>query len=73
MAENTESQAPQYLSFTIAGTDYGLPILKRDARAKGNTGNFFIDEDVLRAEGVADLGKYAVDPSQELMTDLFLE
>ncbi len=28
MAENTEAQAPQYLSFTIAGTDYGLPILK---------------------------------------------
>ncbi len=28
MAETTEAQAPQYLSFTIAGTDYGLPILK---------------------------------------------
>ncbi len=28
MAEITEAQAPQYLSFTIAGTDYGLPILK---------------------------------------------
>src|SRR5512138_1871547 len=28
MEENSETQAPQYLSFTIAGTDYGLPILK---------------------------------------------
>ncbi len=28
MAEATEGIAPQFLSFTIAGTDYGLPILK---------------------------------------------
>jgi chemotaxis signal transduction protein len=28
MTETSEAQAPQYLSFTIAGTDYGLPILK---------------------------------------------
>ena len=27
MAEASEVKAPQYLSFTIAGTDYGLPIL----------------------------------------------
>ncbi len=27
MAETIEAKAPQYLSFTIAGTDYGLPIL----------------------------------------------
>lgn len=27
MADLTDVKAPQYLSFTIAGTDYGLPIL----------------------------------------------
>lgn len=27
MTETLEPRAPQYLSFTIAGTDYGLPIL----------------------------------------------
>ena len=27
MAETLEAKAPQYLSFAIAGTDYGLPIL----------------------------------------------
>jgi purine-binding chemotaxis protein CheW len=27
MADATDVKAPQYLSFTIAGTDYGLPIL----------------------------------------------
>ncbi len=27
MAETTDVNVPQYLSFTIAGTDYGLPIL----------------------------------------------
>src|SRR5829696_5509859 len=33
------------------------------------TGNFFIDEEVLVKEGVADFSKYAVDSSQKLMTD----
>jgi citronellol/citronellal dehydrogenase len=36
------------------------------------TGNFFIDEDVLRTEGVTDFSRYAVDPGQKLMNDLFL-
>jgi len=27
MVQTTEANAPQFLSFTIAGTDYGLPIL----------------------------------------------
>ncbi len=36
------------------------------------TGNFFIDEDVLKGEGVTDFGKYAVNPDQKLMNDLFL-
>jgi citronellol/citronellal dehydrogenase len=37
------------------------------------TGNFFIDEEVLAKEGVTDFSKYAVDASQKLMTDLFLD
>ncbi len=37
------------------------------------TGNFFIDEDVLRQVGVTDFTPYAVDPSVgELMPDLFV-
>jgi citronellol/citronellal dehydrogenase len=36
------------------------------------TGNFFIDEDVLQREGVADFSKYAINPDQKLMNDLFL-
>jgi citronellol/citronellal dehydrogenase len=36
------------------------------------TGNFFIDEDVLRKAGVTDFDKYAVDPSAKLLPDLFL-
>lgn len=37
------------------------------------TGNFFVDDDVLKEEGVTDFGKYAVDPSQELAPDFFLD
>ncbi len=50
--------------------DAALAILRRDARSC--TGNFFLDEDVLREEGVTDLGRYAVAPGEELAPDLFL-
>lgn len=36
------------------------------------TGNFFIDEEVLSAEGVTDFSRYAVNPDQKLMNDLFV-
>ena len=50
--------------------DAATAILRREARSC--TGNFFIDEEVLRAEGVRDFGRYAVKPGEELMPDLFL-
>lgn len=37
------------------------------------TGNFFIDEDVLRREGLTDFSQYAVNPAEKLMTDIFLD
>lgn len=45
-------------------------ILTQDS--KMCTGNFFIDEEVLVEAGVSDFTKYAVDPTQPLMPDLFL-
>lgn len=36
------------------------------------TGNFCLDEDVLREHGVTDLDGYAVEPGGDLMPDLFL-
>jgi citronellol/citronellal dehydrogenase len=36
------------------------------------TGNFFIDEEVLKKEGITNFDKYAVNPGQKLVTDLFL-
>jgi len=36
------------------------------------TGNFFIDDEVLASHGISNLDKYAVEPGQELMQDLFL-
>jgi len=41
--------------------------------SKTTSGNFFIDEDVLRADGVQDFDSYAVKASQPLMKDLFLD
>ena len=37
------------------------------------TGNFFIDEEVFKKEGITDFEKYAVDPAQKLMKDIFLD
>lgn len=36
------------------------------------TGNFYIDEDVLRESGATDFDKYAITPGANLMPDLFL-
>jgi citronellol/citronellal dehydrogenase len=41
--------------------------------ARGCSGNFFIDEDVLRGAGSADFGKYSVDQAKTLLPDLFLD
>ncbi|PRQ01175.1 SDR family oxidoreductase [Enhygromyxa salina] len=46
-------------------------VLTRDA--KTCTGNFFIDDELLAEAGVTDLSKYAVDPTQELLPDFFLD
>ena len=51
--------------------DAAHAILTRPSRE--TTGNFFIDDEVLRAEGATDLEKYRVDPTQELWPDLFVE
>ncbi len=37
------------------------------------TGNFFIDEDVLREEGLAEFDRYAMQPGMALLPDLFLD
>lgn len=37
------------------------------------TGNFFIDEEILSKEGLTDFSKYAINPEQKLMQDLFLD
>ncbi len=46
-------------------------ILTRDSKVC--SGNFFIDEEVLRDEGVTDFERYAVTPGTALYNDLFLE
>jgi len=51
--------------------DAAHAILTSDARR--NTGNFYIDEDVLRAAGVTDFDAYAVTPGVSLFRDLFVE
>jgi citronellol/citronellal dehydrogenase len=50
--------------------DAAHAILTRDSRSC--TGNFFIDDEVLAAEGVADFDQYAVTPGEELLPDFFL-
>lgn len=51
--------------------DAARAILCRDSRHC--SGNFFIDEEVLRDAGVRDFSAYAVNAAQPLATDLFLD
>jgi citronellol/citronellal dehydrogenase len=52
--------------------DAAYAILTRDA--KTCTGNFFIDDEVLRSEGITDLGKYAVTPGNDkFLPDFFVD
>jgi len=50
--------------------DAAYAILTKDSRRC--TGNFFIDEEVLRAEGVTDFEQYACVPGTPLVQDFFL-
>ncbi len=50
--------------------DAAHAILIRDART--TTGNFFLDDEVLRETGVTDFDVYAVKPGMPLLPDLFL-
>ena len=51
--------------------DAAHAVLTSDARA--NTGNFYIDEEVLKRAGEKDFARYAVTPGVPLFQDLFLD
>jgi citronellol/citronellal dehydrogenase len=51
--------------------DAAHAILIREAQ--GFSGRFLIDEEVLREAGTADFDRYAVEPGQPLLPDLFLD
>ena len=59
------SRKPQIIA------DAAYVIFNSDSRS--TTGNFFIDEDVLRGAGVTDFSAYAVTPGAKLATDLFVD
>jgi len=51
--------------------DAAAVILKQEARS--TSGNFFIDEEVLRAAGVTEFSRYETQPGRPMLTDLFLD
>ena len=52
--------------------DAAYVILNRDS--KSNTGNFYVDEEVLRGEGITDFDQYSVVPgTKDLLKDFFLD
>jgi citronellol/citronellal dehydrogenase len=51
--------------------DAAYVIVTRDSRS--TTGNFFIDEEVLRGHGVTEFEQYAVTPGASLVNDIFLD
>lgn len=64
---------PQMLEKSRKSTimaDAAYAIITKDSSRM--TGHFFIDEEVLEAEGVTDLEQYAVNPEKRLQADLFI-
>jgi citronellol/citronellal dehydrogenase len=61
---------PEYCRKPEIVADAAHAVLTRDSRCC--TGNFYIDEDVLRESGVTDFERYAVVPGNPLHPDLFL-
>ncbi|MGH8089880.1 MAG: SDR family oxidoreductase [Rudaea sp.] len=64
----------------VSGANGRKPAIMADAAhailtraARGFSGRFLIDDEVLRDVGVTDFSRYAVDPSQPLLPDLFLD
>jgi citronellol/citronellal dehydrogenase len=51
--------------------DAAYAAIMRDSRR--HTGRFYVDEAVLREEGITDFDQYAVNPGTNLYADLFLE
>ena len=52
--------------------DAAYVILNKDS--KSNTGNFYVDEEVLRGEGITDFDQYSVVPgTKDLLKDFFLD
>jgi len=51
--------------------DAAHAILTRESRAC--SGNFYLDEEVLREEGVTEFDAYAVEPGAELFPDFFVD
>jgi citronellol/citronellal dehydrogenase len=64
-------EALQQCRTTDIMSDAAHAILIKDSRTC--TGNFFIDEELLRKEGVKDFAKYSVKPGAELLPDFFLD
>ncbi len=52
--------------------DAAYYILTLNSRNRENTGNFYIDDEVLMANGICDLTPYAVDLNSTLVRDFFL-
>jgi citronellol/citronellal dehydrogenase len=62
---------PEHCRLPAIVADAARAVLTRPSR--DCTGNFFIDEEVLRTEGVTDFRPYAVAPDRRLMPDFFLD
>ncbi|CAB3404754.1 unnamed protein product [Caenorhabditis bovis] len=68
MLSNKEGEAGSRKPEIMADAAYA--ILSKNS--KDFTGQFLIDQDVLRAEGVTDFDRYACVPGHELMPDFFI-
>ncbi|XP_044759736.1 hydroxysteroid dehydrogenase-like protein 2 [Coccinella septempunctata] len=70
----TEKQGAKYSRKPEIMSDAAYAILIQDPKSPKATGNFYIDDDVLRSNGITDLDQYCNDPAykDQLMPDYFV-
>ncbi|XP_045478253.1 hydroxysteroid dehydrogenase-like protein 2 [Harmonia axyridis] len=70
----TQNEGAKYARKPEIMSDAAYAILTQDPKSPKATGNFYIDDEVLKSHGITDFDQYCVDPAykDQLMPDFFV-
>lgn len=70
----TSKESSKYARKPTIMADAAYAILVQDPKQPNSSGNFYIDDEVLKNEGITDFAQYCVDPNykDQLIIDFFV-